>query len=187
MNHIGTQMIETPRLILRPFEMKDAAATYENWASDPEVTKYLTWPAHSSVEISRMVLHDWVEGYERDDYYQWGIVLKDGDGKPIGSISAVRMYEKINGVEIGYCLGRPWWGGGIMTEALKAVTGFFFESVGVNRVQACHDANNPASGRVMAKAGMTYEGTLRQSDTNNQGLVDLCVYGILAEEWNKNR
>ena len=186
MKHIGTCTLETDRLILRRFRMDDAQAMFDNWASDPEVTKYLTWPAHSSVEISRMVLHDWVEGYERDDHYQWGIVLKGGDGKPIGSISAVRMYEKINGVEIGYCMGRPWWGGGIMTEALKAVIGFFFERVGVNRVQACHDANNPASGGVMAKAGMTYEGTLRQSGVNNQGIVDLCYYSILAEEWNNN-
>ena len=185
MNHIGTRIIETERLILRPFEMKDAPAMYENWASDPEVTKYLTWPAHSSVDVTRMVLRDWVESYERADYYQWGITLKDSGGKPVGSISAVELNERTDAVEIGYCLGRPWWGGGVMTEALKAVTGFFIERVGVNRVEARYDTQNPASGRVMAKAGMTYEGTLRQAAVNNQGVVDIAVCGILAEEWKR--
>lgn len=185
MKHIGTQTIETPRLILRPFEMKDARAMYDNWASDPEVTKYLTWPVHSSVEITRMVLRDWVDGYESPTRYNWAIVLKSGDGNPIGNISAVHLDEKTSAVEIGYCMGQPWWGVGIMTEALKAVTGFFVEQVRVNRVGARHDANNPASGRVMAKAGMTFEGTLRQSAVNNRGIVDMCCYSILAEEWKK--
>ena len=59
MNHQGTKTIETERLILRRFTMEDAPAMYRNWASDPEVTKYLTWPAHSSVEVSQQVLRDW--------------------------------------------------------------------------------------------------------------------------------
>ena len=56
MNHQGTKTFETPRLILRRFTMEDAPAMYRNWASDPEVTKYLTWPTHSSAEVSRQVL-----------------------------------------------------------------------------------------------------------------------------------
>ena len=60
MKHIGTKNIETERLILRRFTLDDADAMYRNWASDDEVTKYLTWPAHSSVDITKMVLADWV-------------------------------------------------------------------------------------------------------------------------------
>ena len=185
MKHLGTQTIETARLMLRPFAMTDARAMYENWASDPEVTKYVTWPAHSSVEITRMVLRDWTDGYERPDHYNWAIVLKDSDGKPIGNISAVHVFEKTDAVEIGYCMGRPWWGKGIMTEALKAVTGFFIEQVGANRVEARYDTSNPASGRVMAKSGMTFEGIRRQAARNNRGLVDVGCYSILAGEWMK--
>lgn len=187
MNHIGTQIIETQRLILRPFTMADATAMYENWASDPEVTRYLTWPTHSSIEITRMVLRDWTEGYEYPDRYNWAITLKGGDDRPIGNISAVYVYEKIDAVEIGYCMGRPWWGGGIMTEALKGVIGYFMDQVCTNRIAARHDINNPASGRVMQKAGMTYEGTLRQVDRNNTGLCDASYYSILAEEWRRNK
>ena len=185
MNHIGTQIIETERLILRPFRMKDAAAMYENWAGDPEVVKCLSWPAHSSIEITRMVLRDWTDGYESPDRYNWAIVLKDADDAPIGNISAVRMNEQTDAVEIGYCLGRAWWGRGIMTEALEAVIGFFFRRVGANRVEARHDTDNPASGRVMRKAAMTCEGTLRRAARNNRGIIDITMYSILAEEWNK--
>ena len=184
MNHIGTQILETPRLILRPFVMTDAPVMFKNWASDPEVAKYVTWPAHSSVEVTRMVLRDWTDGYERKNYYKWAITLKEG-GTLIGDISVGTMKEQICSAEIGYCMGRAWWGGGLMTEALEAVIRFMIEQVGMNRLEARHDTNNPASGRVMAKAGMTYEGTLRQCDRNNQGICDAAHYSILKEEWEK--
>lgn len=187
MNHVGTQTIETPRLILRPFVMADARAMYENWASDPEVAKYVTWPAHSSVEVTRMLLGEWIVRYQKPDNYNWAIELKDGDGKPIGNISAVAGNEDLNIIEIGYCLGRAWWSGGMMTEALKAVISFFFGRVGANRVEARYDVNNPASGRVMVKAGMTFEGTLRQAARNNQGIIDIGMCSILAEEWKQCR
>ncbi|MBQ8236707.1 MAG: GNAT family N-acetyltransferase [Oscillospiraceae bacterium] len=185
MHHIATQRIETARLILRPFIMADATAMYENWASDPAVTQYLTWPPHSSVEVTRMVLGDWIEKYRNPDWYNWAITLNDGKDTPIGNISAVACAETTGSVEIGYCLGRAWWGSGIMTEALRAVIGFFIGQVGVNRVEARHDTQNPASGKVMQKAGMTFEGILRQAAKNNRGVIDIGVHSILASEWNK--
>ena len=185
MNHLGTRTIETERLILRQFTMDDVVPMYKNWASDPEVTKYVTWPAHSSTAITAMVMTDWVEAYERPDCYNWAITLKAEGNAPIGNISAVQVMDKIDAVEVGYCMGRAWWGSGIMTEAMGAVIDFFFGQVGANRVCARHDTSNPGSGRVMAKNGMTYEGTLRQAARNNQGIVDIAVYSILAEEWHR--
>ena len=182
MKHLGTKTIETPRLILRRFVPEDAQAMYENWACDPEVTKFLTWPAHGSVKISAMVLSDWISHYEEDTFYQWAIVPKDL-GKPIGSISVVSRNDNAELVHIGYCIGRPWWHQGFMTETLRAVIDFFFAEVGVNRVETRHDPNNPHSGAVMRKCGMTYEGTLRRSDRNNQGICDAAWYGILRGEW----
>ena len=120
MKHCGTKQIETKRLILRRFRSGDEIAMYENWASDPEVTKYLTWPTHTNTEVSKMVLEDWINSYEKEDYYQWAIVPKDNNNTPIGSISIV---------------------------------------------------------------GMKFEGTLRQSDHNNQGICDASYYGILRSEW----
>ena len=181
MKHLGTMELETPRLILRRFTMTDAQAVYDNWASDDGVTKFLTWPTHDSVEISQMVVSDWVSHYGEDHNYQWAIVPKDV-GEPIGSISCVHWDDRVGRVEIGYCIGRNWWHQGFTTEALTAVIRYFFEQVGVNRVEACHDANNPHSGDVMKKCGMHYEGTLRQYGLNNQGVCDICWYGLVARD-----
>ena len=85
--------------------------------------------------------------------------------------------------ETGYCLGRRWWGRGIATEALRAVIDFLFAQVNFHRVAAVHDPNNPASGRVMQKAGMTREGMLRQSALIKGRFVDSVVYSILRDEW----
>jgi ribosomal-protein-alanine N-acetyltransferase len=181
MNHLGTKTIETPRLVLRPFVMEDASDMFTNWASDPEVTKYLTWPTHSNVDISCMVLSDWVSQYSNEHYYQWAIVPKDL-GQPIGSIAAVQLNDRVGKVEIGYCIGRAWWHRGYTTEALRAVIRFFLDEVGANRVEACHDPRNPNSGAVMAKCGMTYEGSQRQAGINNQGICDMSWYAIVASD-----
>ena len=182
MRHCGTQRLETERLVLRRFVIEDAEAMFENWASDPEVTKYLTWPAHTSTEVSRAVLEDWISFYPRENYYQWAIVLKENGSEPIGNISAVYLNDDISMVHIGYCLGRTWWHRGIMSEALKAVMAFFFDQVGANRIESRHDPRNPHSGMVMKKCGMKYEGTMRSSDRNNQGICDACWYARLKSE-----
>ena len=182
MNHRGTRRLETGRLVLRRFVVEDAEAMFRNWASDPEVTKYLTWPAHASAEVSRAVLRDWTEAYKNQNDYQWAIVLKENGESPIGGISAVNLNDDLSIVQIGYCLGRLWWHRGIMSEALKAVIDFFFYEVGANRIESRHDPRNPHSGMVMQKSGMKYEGTLRSSDRNNQGICDACWYAILKSE-----
>ncbi len=182
MEHCGTQRLETNRLILRRYVVEDAAAMYKNWASDDEVTKYLTWPTHSSPEISQKVTGDWVKQYSDKSCYHWAIVLKGNGDDPIGDIAVVGMKEAVSMVHIGYCIGRAWWHKGITSEALKAVMDFFFDIVGVNRIEARHDPRNPNSGKVMEKCGMKYEGTLRGSDWNNQGICDACYYALLKSE-----
>lgn len=186
MNHLGTKPLESDWLLLRPCTLEDRDAVYRNWASDPEVTKYLTWPYHTSPEVTSAVLSDWVGQYQQPDFYQWVVVPKSL-GEPIGSISVVRKDDKVGKVAIGYCIGRSWWHQGITSEALRLVIDYLIDQVGVNRVESWHDANNPNSGAVMRKCGMTYEGTLRQSDWNNQGVCDTCMYAILAGEWETRR
>ena len=182
MKHCGTQTLETKRLILRRFTVRDADAMYTNWASDPEVTRYLTWPAHAGVETSRAVLADWTAAYAQESCYQWAIVLKDRADEPIGSIGAVDVSDDIAAVQIGYCLGRRWWHQGIMSAALGAVMDFFFDAVGCNRIACRHDPRNPHSGMVMQKCGMKYEGTQRSADRNNQGICDTSWYALLKDE-----
>ena len=182
MKHCGTQTLETVRLQLRRFTLDDVPAMFRNWASDPEVTKYLTWPPHADAEVTGAVLKDWVSSYPRADFYQWAIVLKENGAEPIGSISAVKLNDDLSVVQIGYCLGRAWWRRGVMSEALQAVMDFFFDRVGANRIESRHDPRNPHSGMVMKRCGMKYEGTLRSSDRNNQGICDASWYALLKSE-----
>ena len=175
MNHLGTRELATERLTLRRFEIEDAENMFYNWANDPEVTKYLTWPAHENVEITESIVKDWVSKYDDKEFYQWAIELNDLE-QPIGSISAVKVDNKIESVEIGYCIGQKFWHEGYTTEALAEIIRFFIAEVGAGRVCARHDSNNPNSGKVMAAAGMEYEGTLRRADINNQGICDAVVY-----------
>jgi len=184
MKHLGTQTLTTERLILRPFTLEDAPAMYRNWASDPEVTRYLTWPVHASEDVSRAILSEWIPQYAKPDRYEWAIVLKEL-GEPIGSMGVVKVDEAIQAGHMGYCIGKRWWRQGITSEALAAVIRFLFEDVGVNRVEARHDPRNPNSGRVMAHCGMQKEGTMRQADRNNLGICDFTLYAILAEDYFK--
>ena len=186
LTHKGTKTIETDRLILRQFTMEDAEPMFRNWANDDEVTKHLTWPTHSDVEVTKMVLSDWTSHYAKPDFYNWAIVLKENGGEPIGNISVVRINHNTECAAMGYCMSRAHWRKGVMPEALKAVVDFLFDEVGFNRIEAEHDVNNPASGRVMEKAGLRYEGTLRQSGRNNQGIVDLVWRAILRSDWEKD-
>ncbi len=182
MNHCGTQRLETGRLILRRYINADAAAMYKNWASDQEVTRFLTWPTHPNQEVSGRVIEDWVNQYSDDSYYHWAVVLKDNGEEPIGDIAVVSLKENVSMAHVGYCIGRNWWHQGITSEALKAVMEFLFDVVDVNRIEARHDPRNPNSGKVMEKCGMKYEGTLHSSDWNNQGICDACYYALLKSE-----
>lgn len=182
LNHKGTKIIETERLVLRPFRSGDAPLMFKNWAGDREVTKFLTWNAHRSVSDSENVINMWVAGYNENSCYNWAIVPKDF-GEPIGGISVVRIHDNNDTAEIGYCIGKDWWGKGIMTEAFSAIIPYLFDA-GFNRIQAEHAVKNPASGRVMQKCGLTYEGTFRQFFRATSGeLLDISFYAILKDDF----
>ncbi|MCL2496458.1 MAG: GNAT family N-acetyltransferase [Clostridiales bacterium] len=184
MDNPDTVELESARLLLRRFTMEDAPAMLANWANDPEVTKFLNWPAHKSLGDSENILSEWVSRYEGEEgFYQWAIVRKENGGEPIGSIGVVQKNEAAKMVDIGYCIGKKWWNQGITSEALKMVTQYLFSTGQFNRIQARHDPRNPHSGQVMQKCGMRYEGTLRQADRSNQGISDIAVYAILAEDY----
>lgn len=182
MLHLGTKRIETERLTLRPFSAEDGDVMFRNWASDPEVTKYLTWTTHESVEVSRKITALWAEESKKPEVYQWAVELREL-GEPVGSMSVVRMNEKYTWAEIGYCIGRSWWGRGLTAEALRAVIEYLIREVGFRQIIAEHDVNNPNSGAVMRKAGMKKQGVLRKCGSNNSDpCCDLALYSILAEE-----
>ena len=169
MRHAGTQEIVTERLLLRRLLPRDAEMMYENWASDPEVTRFLRWEPHRNALQTAGLLAAWATLYPNPDYYQWAIVEK-ATGQVFGSISifnaALGAQEKkaawpeldtSGGVwETGYCIGQKWWNQGFTTEALKAVVDYWFRNTDRNWLCCCYAKENPASGRVMEKAGFVY-------------------------------
>jgi [ribosomal protein S5]-alanine N-acetyltransferase len=183
MKHKGTKRIETENLILRKFEISDAEAMYRNWASDSEVTKFLTWKPIENIEVSENIIKTWLDEYENANFYQWAIVLKSSVDEPIGCISIVRQDEEIGMVQVGYCIGSKWWNRGITSEALNAIIEYFVKEVKASRIEARHDPVNSNSGKVMIKCGMKYEGTMRSADINNQGICDSSMYALLAKDY----
>lgn len=185
MKHKGTVLFETERLILRQFKESDCDAVFRNWTNDNKVTEFLRWTTHQNIEITKQVISDWITQYVNNDFYQWAIVLKELN-EPIGTISVVDMDERTEKVHIGYCVGSKWWNKGYTSEVFAAIISFFFEEVGVKRIESQHDPNNPNSGKVMEKCGLIYEGTLRKADWSNKGIVDACIYGMLDTDYFKS-
>ena len=169
MRHLGTQILKTDRLILRPLTTEDAIPMFENWASDPAVTRFLRWEPHKDWLETAQLLAGWECLYQNPDYYQWGVRLRDSN-VPFGSISVMESEEQSPSAwltagtgrdnriwEVGYCYGRAFWGKGYATEALCAVRDFWFSQVGGPWLACSHAQQNPASGRVMEKAGWQYD------------------------------
>jgi len=180
MKHAGTQTIKTDRLTLRRFDLTDAETMFRNWASDTEVTRYLRFLPHKDADESRTIIQQWVDGYDNDCNYLWGICQEDGE--LIGSIGMF-ITEPDNKADIGYCIGRKWWGKGYTSEALKAVIDYMFTNTDIERIEAYHAAANPSSGKVMINAGMEHEGFARHKYKNAYGYHDSDMYGIIREMW----
>jgi len=130
----------------------------------------------------------WFAKYENPDYYSWAIQLKSS-GEIIGRVSGRISDDHINHINqivLGYELGQKWWNQGLMTEAVKKVIDFFFVEIGVDRIYTAHAHGNPASGKVMQKSGMIYEGTMRKALNKNNGLQDKVNYAILSDDYFNN-
>ena len=182
--NIGTNTIETDRLILRRFKMEDYKDFYREVGSDEKVSKYVEWDKHKDENVTKSLLEKWVSDYEEDYTFRWCVTLKE-DGSLMGSIDCVHKNIKHATCEIGYVYGSRFWGKGYATEALKAVIDYLFNEANFHTIVAMHMANNPASGKVMQKAGMKYEGTLRDRiiDKNTKQYDDLLSYSISRPDY----
>ena len=182
MKSIGTQTLQTERLILRRFVERDAEAMFQNWASSDENLTYVTGEPHPDVEVTRTSIRNWIASYANPNYYKWAICLKENPEKVIGDISIVAIDDNDSSCEIGYVLGKAYWGRGIMTEALKTVLDFCFTQAGFQKIRARYASLNPASGRVMEKAGMFYLKTIVDGVERKGYLADLIYYQISGED-----
>ena len=141
--------LETKRLILRPFEINDAENMFNNWAKDQEVTKYLTWCPHQSIDETVIIINKFIERANSVNLYSFGIVVKE-ENKLIGSIDVVGLEDGIP--VIGYCMSKAYWNKGIMTEACQKIVDFLF-SIGYNKIRIDAVKENIGSNRVIQKCG----------------------------------
>ena len=166
--------LETERLILRPFELKDAEDMFYGWASDDEVTQYLTWNSHKTIETTLDIINLWIEQYEKPERINFAIELKENK-KVIGGIDVVGY---IDGVPvIGYNLSKKYWNYGYMTEACKKVIEHLF-SIGHNVIRIDALVDNVASNKVIKKCGGVYQETYEETFTQKNKIVQINRYLI---------
>ena len=182
MNKIGTQKIDTERCILRRIVPDDYEVMYENWAKYEEVCRYFPFDPVTDVEVYKEKVCRWVTNYESDTYFHWVIEWKE-NGELIGTINLGNVDEACFMSETAYMLSPEYWGKGIMTEVLRAVLGYAFHVVGLNRVQADVFDGNIASERVLTKCGMQFEGIARQKYYKNGRFIDAAQYAVLRSDF----
>ncbi len=172
--------LETPRLTLRMAAMRDAEDIYA-YSRDEEVARHVLWEAHRSLSDTRGYLRFMLRQYRDAEPSSYVIVLKE-TGRVVGTIGFMAYDEETATAEVGYSLSRALWGQGLAAEALRAVLSLCFDRMGLHRVEGMHEADNPASGRVMEKCGMACEGLLRGKVCNKGRYVDVKLWAILAED-----
>ncbi|MBQ8142239.1 MAG: GNAT family N-acetyltransferase [Bacilli bacterium] len=144
--------IETDRLLLRKLKKEDAEPMFKNWASDEEVTKYMTWISHENIEVTKKIIGLWSEEENDPRTIRFMITLKDS-GEPIGAIDVVKYID--GNPEIGYCLSRKYWNQGLMTEVCKAFTKYLFAK-GFQKIYITAIDENIGSNRVVEKCGFVF-------------------------------
>jgi ribosomal-protein-alanine N-acetyltransferase len=177
--------LRTERLVLRQFAMADA----------PELHRLA-----QSREVARMMLHlphpyeegmaqEWIAthrpAYESGERVTWAMTLRE-EGALVGSIT-LHLHPLHDNAELGYWIGKPYWGCGYATEAAEEVVRYGFEDLGLHRIHANHFGSNPASGKVMRKVGMRYEGLRPEHYKKWEAYEDRVDYGLLARDWRKNK
>jgi len=177
LNHVGTQTLETERLILRRYVCSDASDMYCNWVTNPAVSKFWGWKPHENIEETQSLLIEWIEEYKNTETYHWVIVLKN-NSQAIGYIY-LNAFDDADNCEVHFALSQKYWNQGIMSEACKGVLTFAFSVLGVESVHTRHHIDNPASGRVMLKCGMRYIKTKYKKVSDCEQISgDFCFYEI---------
>ncbi|MFN3309971.1 MAG: GNAT family N-acetyltransferase, partial [Anaerolineales bacterium] len=173
--------LTTRRLLLRGFQLSDAPRV-ALLIGDFDIARMVSSIPHPYEEE---MATEWIRGHESQLNSQTALhyaIVRQADHLLIGAIGLAFDWQN-RSAELGYWIGKPYWNQGYATEAAQAVLKFAFGELGLNRVEAQHITKNPASGKVMQKLGMTYEGTLRQAIYLFGNFEDAALYSILRREF----
>lgn len=183
MEHIGTQTIETERLIIRRFSLSDALSAYKNWAGDEYIQDMYGEPVYETVEKTAELIQSYIDKYNvNNDFYRWAVIEKQS-GECIGLVAFFVVDNYNDSSEIEYCIGTPFQCKGYATEATKALIAFGFDRMKLHSVRISHRPSNTASMRVIQKCGFVCEGTLRDFFLRKDGFEGRTYYSILEDEY----
>ena len=175
-------ILQTERLLLRPWRDKDAEDLY-SYAGDPAVGPPAGWPPHTDVENSRQIIRDILSAPET-----YAVCLK-ASGRPIGSVGLHRndLAQLADEYELGYWIGRPFWGQGLIPEAARELLRYAFEDLGMNRIWCGYYAGNDKSKRVQEKLGFVYHHTTEELEVRQMGEIRTGHVMLMTKEvWMKN-
>lgn len=178
-------ILECDRIILRKMDRSFADDMFE-YASNPAVTKYLTWDVHPNRRFSYNYLGYVNSRYRTGEFFDWAITMRDS-GKMIGTCGFTRFNFSSYSAEIGFVLNPKYWGYSIAPEASRRVIRFGFDTLELHRIEARYMENNIQSRRVMEKSGMTFEGIYRDMMLVRGQFVSVGACSILRSEFNRNR
>lgn len=175
--------LTTERLILRPFALTDAPIVQQlaNDRTIAETTMTIPHPYEDGMAEQWIRTHP--EKFATQKSVTFAMIIRE-DTMLCGAIGLALTLEHSR-AELGYWVGLPYWGQGYCTEAAQAVITYGFTVLDLNRIYAMHFMRNPASGRVMQKIGMSYEGCMRQHSRKWNHFEDLACYGLIRSDWEK--
>lgn len=182
MIYAAFEELHTSRLNLRKIGMDDLQLYYTRLGSSGEVTKYMFFQPHKDISESVASIEKALKRYEIGRNYRWAIALRENNDI-IGVIDLLKFDEEANSCSFAYMLGQDFWGKGYGTEALNAVMEFAFTKMEIEKIEAEHFGANIASGAVMRKVGMTYQGTVPAKYEKNGIFYDAPQYAIAREQW----
>ncbi len=175
--------LHTERLLLRPMRVGDCFDMNE-YARRADVTRYLTWNPHPSVDYTKEYLQYISGHYKLGDFYDWAVVLVS-ENKMIGTCGFTRFSFPNDSAEVGYVINPVYRGRGIATEALRRVMRFGFDTIGLHRIEAKYIVGNDSSRRVMEKVGMKFEGIARESMKIKECYRDIGICAVLASDFHR--
>jgi len=181
----GIPTLRTERLILRPFEMADARRVQLLAGAWEVANTTATIPHPYPDGAAEKWIASHAQAFRDGSLVTLAVSLKDGT--LVGAVSLTGLGTAHNRAELGYWIGKDYWGKGYCTEAVRALVRFGFERLGLNRVYGQHLVRNIASGRVMANVGLKHEGRLRQHFRRWEDFEDVDFWGLLKSEWAVNR
>ncbi|WP_303219129.1 GNAT family N-acetyltransferase [Enterococcus asini] len=173
------QVLETERLLLRPVRLADAEDMYE-YAGDDETTRYI-FPTHQSLQDTKEGIATYFMSAPLGKF----AIEERQSGKMIGTID-LRVEEALRKGELGYALNKAYWGQGFVPEAAMAILSLGFDHLSLISIQAVHDVDNPNSGKVMEKIGMTKIGLIPSERMNKGKVVDMVLYSISRKDWQRH-